>query len=166
MTITHTELTRILDYDSTTGIFTWSASARDGYKLAAKRVAGNVAGTIGSHGYRKIGIDGKLYAAHRLAWFYVHGVWPTSQIDHINRKKADNRIANLRDATQAQNARNREAYGRSKLKGAYRDRTRWRAQIQVGGKCVHLGSYATAEEAHAAFCGAAAILGDEYQHVA
>ncbi len=47
-----------------------------------------------------------MYKAHRLAWFYVHGVWPKEQIDHINGDKADNCIANLRLADFSKNQAN------------------------------------------------------------
>ena len=56
-----------------------------------------MAGSVHSTGYVRIGIDGRKYTSHRLAWLYVHGVWPSDQIDHINRNRSDNRIANLRE---------------------------------------------------------------------
>lgn len=49
------------------------------------------------------------YYAHRLAWFYVHGGWPTYYIDHINRRKSDNRIANLREVKPFENSQNTKA---------------------------------------------------------
>jgi hypothetical protein len=79
-----------LRYDGGTGVFTrrvGSGHAR----------AGEIAGSVHSTGYVRIGIDGGKYTAHRLAWLYVHGVWPSDQIDHINRNRSDNRIANLRE---------------------------------------------------------------------
>ena len=58
-------------------------------------------------GYRKITIDGKVYSAARLAWFYKTGRWPDPEIDHINRIRDDNRWENLREATRADNLANR-----------------------------------------------------------
>jgi HNH endonuclease len=88
--LTAERLRERLHYDAETGVFTrrvGSSNAR----------AGDVAGSVHSTGYVRISIDGGKYTAHCLAWFYVHGVWPSDQIDHINRNRSDNRIANLRE---------------------------------------------------------------------
>ena len=42
-------------------------------------------------------LDRVVYYAHRLAWVWVHGRHPCGEIDHSNRNRADNRIANLRE---------------------------------------------------------------------
>lgn len=57
--------------------------------------AGSIAGTVLDTGYRTIRVGGQRFLAHRLAWFYVYGEWP-SEIDHINRDKGDNRLVNMR----------------------------------------------------------------------
>jgi len=59
--------------------------------------AGDMAGTVHSTGYVRISIDGGKYTAHHLAWLYVHGLWPSDQIEHINRKRSDNRLVNLKE---------------------------------------------------------------------
>jgi len=64
------------------------------------------AGTVLATGYRVIRVDGYRYLAHRLAWFYVYGAWPVSEIDHINLLKDDNRISNLRDVSRKENVWN------------------------------------------------------------
>ena len=64
-----------------TGIFAWRVRRGDG-----KRVPGDIAGGPISGGYRGICIDYHLYSAHRLAWLYQTGKWPT-EIDHINRDR-------------------------------------------------------------------------------
>lgn len=87
------ELRSNLDYNQKTGIFTWLKSGR------------GIAGCLHSNGYIIIGLNYHQYAAHRLAWFYVYGEWP-SLLDHKNRKKHDNRLANLRIATKSQNHQN------------------------------------------------------------
>lgn len=97
---------------------------------------------------------------HRLAWLYVHGEWPTEQIDHINQNPVDNRIANLRPADKSQNVQNIDAaYGSSGYRGVSFDSrcgdgNSWRARIMVDGKSHSLGYYATAEEAHDAYLAA------------
>lgn len=93
-------LKSILHYDPETGILSW--------KVDRRRVKiGQIAGYL-CLGYVAIGIDGKLYKGHRLAWLYMTGEWPKDEIDHINRTKHDNRWVNLREATKEQNCDNRK----------------------------------------------------------
>lgn len=139
-----------LDYDPPSGVFRWKSSK--GF-----RVKGAVAGTICRRGYVSIGIGGKIYKAHRLAWFFVHGVWPSGQIDHIDRDKSNNRIANLRDVEQSVNQENRGSPRTDNKLGAlgvstWADgRPGFRAQIKVRGKVRYIGTFDTSEEAHAAY---------------
>lgn len=102
-------------------------------------------GTLQSHGYIKLKLDGKLVAAHRLAWRLYYGEWPLGEIDHINRDKADNRIANLRDVTRSVNRQNVGTYGNntSGITGVYwvSHCNKWQAKISVSGQEVNLGFY-------------------------
>jgi len=95
--ITQDKLKEILDYNQHTGLFTWKK-----IKKYSNRSVGDIAGSL-SLGYVVIGIDKKIYKAHRLAWLYVYGEFPKEQLDHINGNKEDNRICNLREANQSQN---------------------------------------------------------------
>lgn len=90
----------LLDYNPETGVFTRKITT------SSRAKAGSRAGTVHRYGYRQINIGGRIYKEHRLAWLVVHGTWPRDQIDHINGVKDDNRIANLREATNAENMRN------------------------------------------------------------
>jgi len=96
----------LLTYDPYTGLFTWLVDAY------SNKVKGKIAGSI-KEGYINISIDRKLYRAHRLAWLYVNGVFP-SEIDHINRVKSDNRICNLREVSRSENCQNRSTSKRVK----------------------------------------------------
>ena len=91
-------LKEILSYDENTGKFT---------RLLSKSTydRGTV-GALNSFGHRQIRVGGKLYQAHRLAWLYHCGDWPSTNIDHINGLPDDNRIVNLRLATPKQNQEN------------------------------------------------------------
>jgi hypothetical protein len=76
---------QVLNYNPETGIFTWKE------RISIRIMVGWVAGEIDSHGHRRIGIEGTRYAAHRLAWLYVHGKWPDDEIDHAYPVDADTR---------------------------------------------------------------------------
>lgn len=98
--LTVERLKALLEYEPETGAFRWKSPTN-------QRIRRGIAtGRVGTKGYLYIGIDRKSYMAHRLAWLYVHGHWPLEQIDHINRIKTDNRIANLRDVPDAINKLN------------------------------------------------------------
>lgn len=136
----------ILSYDKETGLFTWMVSPRRGI------APGSVAGTVNLNGYRIICIDGKKYRASRLAWFCAHGVWPNGEIDHRDRNRLNDAIANLREATSSQQKANRSANnGRELPKGVKRRYHKFVARL--GKK--HIGSFGTVEEARMAYLNAA-----------
>ncbi len=132
------ELKRWVSYDPETGSFIW-------LKTSGKGRVGQIAGTRHIKGYITVTVCGHRILAHRLAWWFVHGGWPAHQIDHINGKKADNRIVNLREATNAQNHCNRGAQKNSStgVKGVYwfKPNRQWKAQIVVNGKSIVLGYF-------------------------
>lgn len=147
--LTLPRLKSILHYTPETGLFV--------YKIGrGGRAAGSPAGT--PHyvdGYIRIKLDGKMYSAHRLAWFYATGFWPEDEIDHINRNVADNRLINLRVVDHKSNCANtgRQRDNTSGFKGVvYRASTnRHLAQIYVDGKVKHLGSFVWASLAARAY---------------
>lgn len=140
-------LKSILHYDPDTGIFTW--------KIKRKKVfAGDVAGGVRGEGYHCIQYAGRVYRAHRLAHLYMTGEWPTHLIDHVNGDRLDNRWENLRPATRTQNNINCATYSNNKsgLKGVKScNDGKFEARICVNGKQMHLGRFASAQEAHDAY---------------
>jgi hypothetical protein len=154
----------MLDYCPETGIFTRKASQ------LRPDLIGKEAGSLHSEGYRHIKIKGMSYYAHRLAWFYYYGVEPTNFLDHINGVKGDNRIKNLRGATNQENCRNRGKFlnNAASYKGVSwcKLTKKYHAQCQVDGKKHHLGRYPTPEEAHAAYVAFATEHHGEFARVA
>jgi hypothetical protein len=157
----------LLDYDPATGMLTWRR--RPGaYKGWNERYVGTTAGTRDTHGYLRVSIHGRQYAAHRLVWAHVHGEWPSGQIDHKNGVRDDNRIANLRVATGSQNQQNipPRRGSASGIKGVSRNGGRWQAHIRTPGRRIYLGMFKTPEEAGRAYREAAARLHGEFARIA
>lgn len=105
-------------------------------------------------GYIFIHICGEKYSAHRLAWFYMTGEWPSNDIDHRDTNRSNNRWINLRLATKSQNGANRhpQRNNHSGIKGVRQMRSgRWEARIRINDKPTYLGRYDTAEEAKTAY---------------
>jgi hypothetical protein len=146
MELTVEQLKDTLDYDADTGVFVWKIRPSKAVR------AGDVAGCVEKRiGYITIGIGGRVYKAHRLAWLYVYGSWPKGLIDHINGNKADNRIDNLRDVFadgNSQNVRKPNRRNKSGFMGVIWYQNKWRASMSVNGKSKWLGDYSTPEEAH------------------
>lgn len=142
-----TQLHALVHYDPDTGLFTWRVNRQNVR-------AGDIAGTITDRGYCRITVSGRAYAAHRLAWLYVYGAWPTEQIDHINGIRNDNRIENLRDVSAAANSQNqRQPQGGNPFIGVswVRKSNRWMVRIRIDGRQRYLGCFATSEEAQDAY---------------
>lgn len=142
-------LKETLHYHPCSGLF---------FKLSSPSIA---AGRPHPKGYIQITLEGKSFLAHRLAWVYVNGYWPENQIDHINCIKTDNRIENLREATNSENHMNKpiQSNNKSGFKGVHYavNNSKWVAYIQIpkGHKDIgkrttnriHLGSFLTKDEA-------------------
>ena len=137
-----------LEYDPETGVFQWLVVKR---KSGGRTKIGERAGFIRSDGYRFIGIDGRAYMAHKLAWLYVTGEWPNCVIDHADRDRSNDAFDNLRKATWIENCQNKSirSNNRSGVTGVSYDsaRCKWAARIKVDGKYLSLGRYADKESA-------------------
>lgn len=122
------------------------------FKGGHRRVAGS---RKQAADYIRVGFNGREYPAHRLIWWLVYGSLPSAFIDHINGDRTDNRLCNLRLATDAQNKRNvgMRSHNTSGFKGVTWDKAnnRWLAHATHNGRGVHLGRYDKKEDAAEAY---------------
>jgi hypothetical protein len=161
--VTQQKLQELFHYDPETGHFTARVFRGTSAKKAGERV-----GVRSDGKYPSIWIDGKLHKCHRLAWLYVYGELPALQIDHINGDPADNRISNLRLASQSQNKANTRTYANNRLgvKGVRLRDGAFQARCSKDGRTYHLGSFATVEEASAVVRDAAERLHGQFARTA
>lgn len=145
--VTASEVRELLNYDAKTGVFTWKQNR------GTRKVKGIRAGSLYSTGYRTLKIDGFRYKEHRLAWLITYNAWPTLSIDHINGVRDDNRIVNLREATQCEQSQNRKVSPKNRHPGVYfcKRTGRFRARIRVNRMKIELGRFDTSAEAQEAY---------------
>ena len=146
--LTQKRLREVLHYSPDTGEFLRLVTTSHKIK------PGSVAGTVNGCGYRQINIDGTVFYAHRLAWFYMTGEWPMNDIDHLNGARADNRWSNLRSVDRRTNLENQRAPSKNNklgLLGVIESNGSFIASITTNRKHIHLGSFDTAEDAHRAY---------------
>jgi len=161
--LTQERLKELLSYDPESGIFIRKTRSANCVNV------GDVAGSVSTKGYIIISIENRYYKAHRLAWLYINGSMPINSIDHINCNKTDNRILNLRHATNAENIRNQGL--RSTNKSGFigvsfsKHAKKWQAQIKVNNKNRKLGYFSTPEEASEAYQCAAKQHHEEFHFI-
>jgi len=138
-------LRALFSYDPQTGVLTSKVDR-------PKRPVGSVIGTRSNHGALICRVDYKILYVHRIVWMLFYGREPIKFIDHINGNPADNRIANLREASVQENGWN--APGKNgRLKGAHWSNweQKWRSSINVNGTTHHLGWFDAKEDAAKAY---------------
>jgi len=149
--LTREQLGSLIEYYPEHGDFFWKERGREWFSTNhAKnawnaRFANGMAGSVSRRGYIHISINGKFYQAHRLAWLLVHGEDAPEDIDHIDGDPTNNRIANLRAVSHAENGRNRRTNSNN-LSGVngvgWNARFgKWQARIKVNGRSKSLGYF-------------------------
>lgn len=143
-------LKQALHYDPDTGLLTWKTGPYRGRTIRVNDTR---------HGRRRLIFEGIRYTATHIIFHYMTGRWPRDAVDHINGVVDDDRWQNLREASATENQRNRKGHSKSGYKGVYpTTHGRYQAMIRDSGRTKPLGTFATPEEAHAAFCAAAKLL--------
>lgn len=138
-----------LAYNSRTGVLTWKKIPKHCYTINI----GDKAGSISPEGYRILSINGKAYRSHRVIWYCEMNEMP-NMMDHINGKRDDNRLCNLRNVTVKENNRNASKSSKNTsgftgvtyVKSGSRNK-RWRADIRHNDKRKCLGYFISKEEA-------------------
>jgi hypothetical protein len=105
---------------------------------------------LGVKRYERISIKGKAYALHRMIYLWNHGNLPEI-IDHIDGNRENNRIENLREATQHQNCLNSKhrVTSKSPYKNVYLQppvknkkwNRNWVVSLMVEKKRKYIGSF-------------------------
>lgn len=153
-------LREALSYDADTGELTWRTRPLHHFanetmqEIRNRKVVGKIATHPTLDGYLRIliGSQSIQIQAHRAAWALHYGEWPRLSIDHINGDKKDNRIANLRDVSNKENAKNRRigSNNRTGQIGVRFTQGAWAAQIGGGSQRIHIGTFRDFESAVAA----------------
>ena len=159
--ITQARLKELLHYNPETGVFT---------NLKKRGVRGSIGDVVGGvhYGYYRIRIDSVNYNSHKLAWLYVYGEFPSSNIDHINRIKTDNRLCNLRLATKQQN--NWNVGLRKDNTSGYKGVTfckktkKWIAKMAINKKSVTLAYFALKDDAKLYYDWVAQMVQGDYRY--
>lgn len=152
----HDRLRELLRYDPDTGHFWWLVPGR-------KRRLDQPAGSQRKDRRWVIRVDGVLYLAHQLAWFWMTGQW-VDEIDHENLDPGDNRWVNLREASSSQNKANRGPNRRNQLrvKGVYKHGGGYRATVWKDRRRIDCGVHPTVEQAAAAYRKAAVEIHGQF----
>lgn len=156
-TITPEMVKAHVEYDSETGELRWKRRPeKDNFlrtwntRFAGKPAFDSIA-PRGDRYYASGRLFGNLILAHAIAWVIHYGVWPTGDIDHISGNTLDNRICNLREVSRTDNARNMTISSRntSGVVGVCYNtlRDKWDAHIHVDYRRLHLGHFASFEDA-------------------
>lgn len=153
--ITAERLRELVHYCPETGIFTHLQSR-------GCKKAGMQAGCLLPSGYVSIMVDGFRTMAHRFAWLYMTGSWPSAEIDHIDGNKSNNSFSNLRDVSRSVNTQNQNRAKRSSKTGylgvRFCGKDKFTAAITLDGKTKYLGVFKDPKDAHAAYLKAKRIM--------
>ena len=149
MKLTQSQLQSIFTYDPFTGVVTWTHGV-------SNMPANSIAGCTNQSGYKVVTVEGKSFRLQRVIWILMFGHIPDGfYVDHINGNKLDNRLQNLRLATNSQNQQNRPApkNNTSGYRGVtwHKQANKWMARLCHNKRRITIGFYDTPHEAYQAF---------------
>lgn len=145
---TQQQLKECVSYNPEIGEFLWLTRPRSHFRTNKshehfnKKWAGKRCGEIRKKknmSTLRIRINGFEYQAHRLAWLYVYGEWPSKKLKHLDGDGLNNKITNLTDAYVEKVTRQKK----SNVKGVdfHKFSGKWRARINSGKEQVYLGLF-------------------------
>jgi hypothetical protein len=105
---------------------------------------GDVAGCLVDKGYIQVTYRYRQYCVHRLIWEWHYGSIPEGYIiDHIDGNSLNNKIENLRMATDSQNQHNskKPKNNTSGIKGVSPSRGKWKVTIYLNDKGYFFGRF-------------------------
>lgn len=137
--LTQAKLRQVLHYEPQTGVFTWTKGLKKG----------SVAGTVhDERGFLKVSIASKRYLLHRLAFLWMTGAMPRSNVEHIDGNHQNNSWQNLREGERSQKRAYRPTYREpTAIQGVYQIGDRFEAMIPVQGIVLNVGAFPTAQAA-------------------
>lgn len=141
-----------LSYNPDTGILVWIEKNKSHPTLLGKE-AGTVRKNKNGYLRKVIKIDGIAYFAHRIAWFLFYKEQPNI-VDHVNGNTLDNRISNLRNVTESENAKNHgKEVNKSGLPCGVRllPSGNFQSRIRCDNKEIVIGCFENVNDAKAAY---------------
>lgn len=143
--LTIEEIKEYFSYSPETGQVFWK-------KRPSNRVL--IGAEVGNHndqGYKICRFKGKALRVHHIVWALNTEELPKRFIDHINGKRDDNRIENLRIVSNSENLQNmKQARGYT----YHKKLNKWMAKLSVNKEHKYLGVFETEKEAHEAYLSA------------
>lgn len=148
--LTQARVKELLNYDQTSGYFTWLPRTNKAF-----RHAGLIAGCKDNNGYICIKIDGYMYLAHRLVFLYMEGYWPVGHVDHRDHNPENNKWSNLRKGDRSFNMENKISASKckkhSKYLGVHWNGSKFTAKITIKGVRYYLGVFDNEISAYEAY---------------
>lgn len=175
--LTQELLKELLFYDPDIGVFTWKERPLSMFELQVKgntwnsrfkekqagcisRIKSNVQVCI------NIKVLSNKYTGHELAYLYMTGSFPEFHIDCIDGDYTNLKYKNIRSCgfsdTQNKKSSLRKDNKSTGFIGVKKYYNKFIARIRTNGKTIHLGTFNTPEEAHAAYVNAKRQISPEF----